>query len=79
MWFAENPLKIDIKINIPIEIFEIILFLYFPEKLFCITEKNQFMFSDDYVIIFLLATITTTAKNTHTHSLTSNYNTLFMY
>ena len=60
MWFAENPLKIDIKINIPIEIFEIILFLYFPEKLFCIAKKNQFMFSDVYVIIFLLATITTT-------------------
>ena len=37
------------------------------------------MFCDDYVIIFLLATITTTAKNTHTHSLTYNYNTLFMY
>ena len=48
MWFAENPLKIDVKINIPIEIFEIILFLYFPEKLFCITKKNQFMFSDEY-------------------------------
>ena len=58
MWFSENPLKIDIKINIPIEIFEIILFLYFPEKLFYITKKNQIMFSDDFVIIFLLATIT---------------------
>merc|ERR1719154_367730 len=31
-------------------------------------------------IFCLLATITTTAKNTHTtHSLTYNYNTLFMY
>ena len=39
MWFDENPLKIDRKINIPIERFEIILFLYFPEKLFCITKK----------------------------------------
>ena len=47
MWFAENPLKIDVKINIPIEIFEIILFLYFPEKLSCITKKNQFMYYDD--------------------------------
>ena len=73
MWFAENPLKIDIEINIPIELFEIILFLYIPEKIFYITKKNQFMFSDDYVIIFLLATITTTAKNTHTHSLSYNY------
>ena len=70
MWFAENPLKIYIEINIPIQIFEIILSLYFPEKLFCITIKNQFMFSEDYVIIFLLATITTTAKNTHTPSIT---------
>ena len=66
MWFTENPLKIDIKINIPIEIFEIILFIYYPEKLFCTTKK--IMFPDDYVIIFLLTTITTTAKNTHTHS-----------
>ena len=73
MWFAENPLKINIEINIPIEIFEIILFFYIPEKIFCITKKNQFMFSDDYVIIFLLATITTAAKNTHTHSLSYNY------
>ena len=70
MWFDENPLKSDIKINIPIEIFEIILFLYFPEKLFCITKNNQIIFSNNFVIIFLLATITTTAKNTHTHSLT---------
>ena len=70
MSFAENPLKIDIKINIPIEIFEIILFLYFPEIVICLTKKNQIMFSDDFVIIFLLATITTTTKNTHTHSLT---------
>ena len=73
MWFAENPSKIDIEFNIPIELFEIILFLYIPEKILCITKKNQFMFSDDYVIIFLLATITTTAKNTHTHSLSYNY------
>ena len=58
MWFAENPLKIDIRINIKIEIFDIILFLYFPEKLFCKTKKNQIKFSDDFVIIFLLATIT---------------------
>ena len=35
------------------------------------------MFPDDFVIIFLLAIITTTAKNTHTRSLT--YNTLFMH
>ena len=48
MWFAENPLKIDIKNNIPIELFEIILFSYFPEKLFCLTKKNRFMSSDDY-------------------------------
>ena len=41
MLFAEKPLKIDIKINIPIEIFEIILFIYFPEKLFCITKKES--------------------------------------
>ena len=41
MWFAENPSKIDIEINIPIEIFEIILFLYLPEKLFCITKKKS--------------------------------------
>ena len=61
MSFAENPLKIYIKINIPLEIFEIILFLYFQEKLVCITKKNQYMFSDYYVIIFLLAKITTTA------------------
>ena len=73
MWFAENPLKIDIEINFPIELFGIILFLYIPEKIFHLTKKNQFMFSDDYVIIFLLATITTTAKNTHTHSLSHNY------
>ena len=45
MWFAEKQLKIDIKINISIEIFEIILFLYFPEKLFCITkEKSNYVF-----------------------------------
>ena len=37
------------------------------------------MFSDDLVIIFLLATITTAAKNTHTHSLTYNHNTIVMY
>ena len=37
------------------------------------------MFSDDFVIIFLLATITTTVKNTRTHSLTYKYNKLFMY
>ena len=73
MWFAENPSEIDIEFNIPIELFEIILFLYIPEKILCITKINQFMFSDDYVIIFLLATITTTAKNTHTHSLSYNY------
>ena len=48
LWFAKNPLKIDIKINIPIETFEIILFLYFLEKLFRATKKNQFMSSDDY-------------------------------
>ena len=46
--------------NIPIEIFEIIVLLYFPEKLFCIAKKNQFMFSDDHVIIFLVAKISTT-------------------
>ena len=57
MWFAENPLKIDTKINIPIEIFKIILFLYFPEKLFCITKKNQFMFSDDYESYVLMTFI----------------------
>ena len=53
-WFAENPLKIYLKINIPIEIFEIILFLYFPEKTILYNIKNQIMFSDDFVIIFLL-------------------------
>ena len=37
------------------------------------------MFFDDFFIIFILATITTTAKNTHTHLLTYNYNTLFLY
>ena len=79
MWFAENRLKIDIKIKIPIEIFEIILFLYIPEKIFYVTKKNQFMFSDNYVNILILPTITTTAKNKHTHSLTYNYNRLFMY
>ena len=40
MWFAENPLKNDIEINIPIEIFEIILLLYFLEKIFCITKEK---------------------------------------
>ena len=54
MWFAENPLKTDIKINIPIEIFEIILFLYITEKLFRIIKKNQIMFSDDLSLFFYL-------------------------
>ena len=77
MWFTENPLYFYIKINISIEIFEIIVFLYFPEKIILYNKKNQFMLFDDYVIIFLLATLTTTAKNTHTHSLTYNYDTLY--
>ena len=73
MWFAENPSEIDREFNIPIELFEIILFL-FPRKIIRYNQKQfKFRFSDDYVIIFLLATITTTAKNTHTHSLSYNY------
>ena len=45
---AENSLKFEMKINFAVEIFLIILFLYFLEKLYCITKKNQFISSDDH-------------------------------
>ena len=59
MWFAENLLQIDIKMNVPIEIFENNFILIYPRKIIMFNEKkNQIMFSDDFVIIFILATIT---------------------
>ena len=61
MWFVENPLKIYIKINIPIEIFEIFI-LIFTRKIILCNKKNHIMFFDDLVIIFLLATITNNCK-----------------
>ena len=44
MWFAENPSEIDREFNIPIELFEIILFLYIPEKNIMHDKKKSIMF-----------------------------------
>ena len=41
MWFAENPLKIYMKINIPIEIFKIILFFIFSRKIILYNKKSE--------------------------------------
>ena len=57
MWFAKNPLKIDIKINIPIEIFEIILlyFIFVIQNNFSGKYKNKIISNISIEILIFIS------------------------